>query len=105
MTAKYDDLFCARCHTNVPVVEALITDPPGRPRCPMCGDPLMSSAPLIGNPFPVALATTTAGALARLLISSGVLDLLKERANDSETKVDDVALCIAMAVIEQVAKL
>lgn len=105
MTAEYPDLFCARCHVNVPVAVALITDPVGPPRCPSCGDPLMDSAPLIGNPFPVALATTTAGALARLLISSGVLDLLKERAKDSETKVDDVALCIAIAVIEQVAKL
>lgn len=105
MTAKYDDLFCARCHANVKADEALISDPPGSAFCPICGDTLHITPPLVGNPFPVALATTTAGALARLLISTGVLDLLRERTKDSETKLDDVALCIAIAVIEQVAKL
>ena len=105
MTPVTPDLWCLQCDTHIAVAESILVDPESPAKCPICSGDLLAEEPIIHDPIPLGLSVGIIAMLARLLIRTGVLDFLQQRAEATSNKVDDVAIPIARNLIQEAAKL
>ena len=105
MTPVTPDLWCPLCDKYVTLASAVGVGIEAAALCPVCRSPLQAERPIISNPLPFNFSVGLAGALARLLIRTGILDFLEKRAAATKNKVDDVAIRIARSIIQEAAKL
>ena len=75
------------------------------PNCPNCGSIMHPSPQPLDNPGGTIVTLKIVGVVAQFLVASGVLEYLEERAKKTDSRLDDIALNFARALIEQAAKL
>jgi len=98
-------LRCDTCNKWIEPGRFVFQDGRSAPHCPVCNEPLDVKSALFGNPFPLSLALAIARGLAKILVRSGVLEHLETKAKATESTLDDLALRIARAIIQEAANL
>lgn len=96
---------CHSCDRSFTPFEASFTDSEDFARCPICGRILRVDADLSANPIPLDFGLRLLGALARIVINAGTVEVLQKKAAESKTPLDDAALRVAAVILQELAKL
>lgn len=105
MCKELAPLRCDTCQKWIEPGRFIFQEGRSAPHCPDCDEPLDVQSALFANPFPLALALAIPRGLAKILVRSGVLEHLQEKAKGTESPLDDLALRIAKAIIQEAANL
>lgn len=105
MSDPLEPRYCPVCHNYVAPHSWAQIAATGEANCPTCGHLLDPVDEPHGNPFGTALALKLVGAVARIMVKADVLAQLEAKAKESPSTLDDFAIRIVKALIEQAATL
>jgi hypothetical protein len=97
--------YCPACDEIVFALRSPDEDPAIPLSCPKCRKTTQAVALNFDFPIGPILALRLLGALAQILKKTGVVEQLQEKAKTTETPLDDFALRIAAAIINEASTL
>lgn len=105
MSKSHTVYRCDACNRTWSGFEAEHSGEPDVPLCPVCHGVLRINVALPESPVPFDFGLRMLGAFARLILNARITDIARRKAAETDTPLDDAALRVADALLQQLAKL